>query len=218
VRAQKNDKGALLRSRIERLSEDYAPVVDLIYYHELSISEVTKIVGIPENTVKTRMFHARKKLFELLSAVCGFARNSKSSVTIADTGNGASEPSAIAFGAATTVRVVIARPNASAAPKSAGALNARKNGASTPRNRKPISGIAVAGPTTAVTANVVQTDILADIRSPRLLSSSIHMIGQVATAGTCAQITASRPSVLHVFGCPNCQFHGQSGDGPIRQA
>jgi RNA polymerase sigma-70 factor (ECF subfamily) len=67
VRAQKNDKGALLRSRIERLSEDYATVVDLIYYHELSISEVTKIVGIPENTVKTRMFHARKKLSELLS-------------------------------------------------------------------------------------------------------------------------------------------------------
>jgi RNA polymerase sigma-70 factor, ECF subfamily len=67
TRAQKTDKGALLRSCIERLSDDHATVVDLIYYHELSIAEVAKIVGIPENTVKTRMFHARKKLSDLLS-------------------------------------------------------------------------------------------------------------------------------------------------------
>jgi RNA polymerase sigma-70 factor (ECF subfamily) len=32
------------------------------------MEEVTEIVGIPENTVKTRLFHARKNLAELLEA------------------------------------------------------------------------------------------------------------------------------------------------------
>jgi RNA polymerase sigma-70 factor (ECF subfamily) len=39
-----------------------------VYYHEKSVEEVAGIVGIPENTVKTRLFYARKKLAELLTA------------------------------------------------------------------------------------------------------------------------------------------------------
>ena len=66
VTAQKTDKGALLRGCLDRLSDDHKTIVDLVYYQEMSISEVAKIVGIPENTVKTRMFYARKKLSEFL--------------------------------------------------------------------------------------------------------------------------------------------------------
>ena len=40
----------------------------MVYYHEKSVEEVAEIVGIPEATVKTRMFYARKKLAELLKA------------------------------------------------------------------------------------------------------------------------------------------------------
>ncbi len=65
--AQKSDKGALLRACIGRLSTEHATVIDLVYYHEMSIAEVAGVVGIPENTVKTRMFHARKKLSQLLA-------------------------------------------------------------------------------------------------------------------------------------------------------
>ena len=43
-------------------------IIDLVYYHEKSVEEVAKIVGVPENTVKTRMFYARKRLGELLKA------------------------------------------------------------------------------------------------------------------------------------------------------
>jgi RNA polymerase sigma-70 factor (ECF subfamily) len=32
----------------------------------LSVSEVSEVLKIPENTVKTRMFYARKRLSELL--------------------------------------------------------------------------------------------------------------------------------------------------------
>lgn len=68
VSAQKKDKGELLRQCIDRLSSEHREVIDLVYYHEKSIEEVAEIVGIPENTVKTRMFYARKKLSDMLQA------------------------------------------------------------------------------------------------------------------------------------------------------
>jgi RNA polymerase sigma-70 factor, ECF subfamily len=43
-------------------------VIDLVYYHEKSVEEVAEIVGIPENTAKTRMFYARKRLAKLLKS------------------------------------------------------------------------------------------------------------------------------------------------------
>ena len=66
VTAQKTDKGALLRQCMERLSDEHRTIIDLVYYHEKSIAEVAEIVEIPQNTVKTRMFYARKKLSEFL--------------------------------------------------------------------------------------------------------------------------------------------------------
>jgi RNA polymerase sigma-70 factor (ECF subfamily) len=36
-------------------------LLDLVYYHEKSIDEVAEIIGVPQNTVKTRMFYARKR-------------------------------------------------------------------------------------------------------------------------------------------------------------
>jgi RNA polymerase sigma-70 factor (ECF subfamily) len=42
--------------------------MDLVYYHDKSVREVAKVIGIPEATVKTRMFYARKKLAELVAS------------------------------------------------------------------------------------------------------------------------------------------------------
>ena len=38
----------------------------MVYYHEMTVSQVGEILDIPVNTVKTRMFHARKKLSGIL--------------------------------------------------------------------------------------------------------------------------------------------------------
>ncbi len=62
----KGDKAAMIKACLTKLSPEHREVIDLVYYHEKSIKEVGDIVGIPENTVKTRMFHARKRLSELL--------------------------------------------------------------------------------------------------------------------------------------------------------
>jgi RNA polymerase sigma-70 factor, ECF subfamily len=68
VALEKKDKSAVLRRCLEKLSPEHREIIDLVYYHEKSVEEVAEIVGIPENTVKTRMFYARKKLAELLQA------------------------------------------------------------------------------------------------------------------------------------------------------
>jgi RNA polymerase sigma-70 factor (ECF subfamily) len=61
-------RGEILRKCLTRLSREHREIIDLVYYHERSVQEVAAIVGIPCNTVKTRMFYARRKLSELLAA------------------------------------------------------------------------------------------------------------------------------------------------------
>ena len=68
VAVAKKDTSNALRNCLTALSPEHREIVDLVYYHEKSVEEVAEIVGIPENTVKTRMFYARKKLAELLKA------------------------------------------------------------------------------------------------------------------------------------------------------
>jgi RNA polymerase sigma-70 factor (ECF subfamily) len=68
ITMQKKTKGDLLRACLSRLSLEHREVIDLVYYHDKSVEEVALIVGAPEGTVKTRMFHARKKLSELAQA------------------------------------------------------------------------------------------------------------------------------------------------------
>jgi RNA polymerase sigma-70 factor (ECF subfamily) len=68
VTLEKKDKSAVTRKCLEKLSAEHREIIDLVYYHEKSVEEVALIVGIPENTVKTRMFYARKRLADLLKA------------------------------------------------------------------------------------------------------------------------------------------------------
>ncbi len=63
----KKDKAAVLRACLLKLSAEHREIVNLVYYQYKSVEDVAGIVGIPEATVKTRMFYARKKLSELLT-------------------------------------------------------------------------------------------------------------------------------------------------------
>src|SRR5215472_14403203 len=65
---EKKDKSAILRKCLAGLSVEHREIIDLVYYHEKSVEEAAEIVGIPENTVKTRMFYARNRLAEMLKA------------------------------------------------------------------------------------------------------------------------------------------------------
>ncbi len=66
VRVQKRSKAEVMRACMDRLSTDHREVIDLVYYHDMSVAEAASTLDIPENTVKTRMFYARKKLAEFM--------------------------------------------------------------------------------------------------------------------------------------------------------
>ena len=56
-----------IRGAMMRLSDEHRVVIELTFYHGFSYAEIARIVNCPVNTVKTRMFHARSRLRELLS-------------------------------------------------------------------------------------------------------------------------------------------------------
>jgi RNA polymerase sigma factor (sigma-70 family) len=52
----------LLREAMADLSPVHRAVVDLTYFHELGYREIAEVLECPVDTVKTRMFHARRHL------------------------------------------------------------------------------------------------------------------------------------------------------------
>jgi RNA polymerase sigma-70 factor (ECF subfamily) len=67
VSLQKTQCSTQLQDCLSRLSSAHREILDLIYYHEQSIEDVARIIGVPPGTVKTRAFHARKRVAELLA-------------------------------------------------------------------------------------------------------------------------------------------------------
>jgi RNA polymerase sigma-70 factor (ECF subfamily) len=68
TRMDKEDRSEIIQKCLTRLSPSHREIIDLVYYHGKLIREVAQIVGVPEGTVKTRMFHARKHLSKMLTA------------------------------------------------------------------------------------------------------------------------------------------------------
>lgn len=51
---------------MDQLTDEHREVLKLTYFEDKSVKEVAELLGISENTVKTRMFYARKRLAQLL--------------------------------------------------------------------------------------------------------------------------------------------------------
>ncbi|MFZ2169106.1 MAG: sigma-70 family RNA polymerase sigma factor [Methylococcaceae bacterium] len=64
-----------------KLSADHLVVIELCFREDCSYQEIADILDCPLNTVKTRLFHARKHLAKLL-ACKGFSLPEKSKVTV----------------------------------------------------------------------------------------------------------------------------------------
>jgi RNA polymerase sigma factor (sigma-70 family) len=54
--------GEQLLKEIGRMSYEHRTVIELTYYHGCAYREIAEIMACPVDTVKTRMFHARRKL------------------------------------------------------------------------------------------------------------------------------------------------------------
>ncbi|CAD0186759.1 Sigma-K factor [Ruegeria sp. THAF57] len=56
-----------LRFCLEGLKADHRSAIELAFYEDMSYGEISRVVDAPENTIKTRIFHAKKLLLRCLS-------------------------------------------------------------------------------------------------------------------------------------------------------
>ena len=61
------EKRDLIKKCINKLPEDSSALLTLFYFEELSLEEISKIINVEANTVKVKLFRARKKLAVILS-------------------------------------------------------------------------------------------------------------------------------------------------------
>ena len=62
----RRELASVLGQAVRALPVEQRTVVELTYFYGLPYQEIAEIMGCPVNTVKTRMFHARRRLKELL--------------------------------------------------------------------------------------------------------------------------------------------------------
>ena len=66
VALDRKEREGILRACIDKLSPAHREIIDLFYYRENSTAEVSEMIGIPQATVKSRIFYARKRLAGIL--------------------------------------------------------------------------------------------------------------------------------------------------------
>ena len=60
------DRQQYIQEALMKISEKHREILDLVFFHEASYSEVAQLLEIPENTVKTRVYYAKAALKEKL--------------------------------------------------------------------------------------------------------------------------------------------------------
>lgn len=60
------EAGAMIEEAVMALKPDYRVVVVLKHFQGMSYREMSDVVGIPEKTIKSRLFEARRQLKEIL--------------------------------------------------------------------------------------------------------------------------------------------------------
>ncbi|MGB5553633.1 MAG: RNA polymerase sigma factor [Flavobacteriaceae bacterium] len=63
---ERSEREATIKECLSKLPVEDGTVLTLFYYQELSLPEISEIVGIEQNTLKVRLFRARKRLAVLL--------------------------------------------------------------------------------------------------------------------------------------------------------
>ncbi len=61
-----DDRDGQMIEALGKLSNKHKEIIELVYFRELSIKDISTMLNISDNTVKTRMFYARKHLKSIL--------------------------------------------------------------------------------------------------------------------------------------------------------
>ena len=66
-----HEQGVHIRFCMDKLSPEHRLAVELAFFDDMNYREVAEVVGSPEGTVKTRIFHAKKLLQRCLATRIG---------------------------------------------------------------------------------------------------------------------------------------------------
>ena len=67
----------LLHAALRHLSPEQRGALELVYFHGLHYQDIARVMDCPENTVKTRISHARKRLREIWPQLTGESPTAK---------------------------------------------------------------------------------------------------------------------------------------------
>lgn len=71
--AERNELQVLVQAALAELDQKHRAVLVLYYLHDYGVHEIAEITGVPEGTVKSRLFHARKLLRQRLEQRYGIS-------------------------------------------------------------------------------------------------------------------------------------------------
>lgn len=66
---QRDQVAVMIQKAMNRLSQDHREILYLVFYEELPYENIAVFLGIPVNTVKTRVFYAKQQLKQHLSSL-----------------------------------------------------------------------------------------------------------------------------------------------------
>ena len=64
-----NERKKVINDALLRLNEDERIILTLYYFEELPVKEISKVVNLSEDNIKTKLFRSRKKLTTILKHV-----------------------------------------------------------------------------------------------------------------------------------------------------
>ncbi len=59
---EESERAELIARAIDLISANHREVLDLVFFQEFTYKEISQLIGIPVNTVKTRVFYAKEEL------------------------------------------------------------------------------------------------------------------------------------------------------------
>ena len=64
----KKQKDKLMRDIVDKLKPHYKRLIELYYFEELSIDEISKVLEVPQTTIKSQLFRSREMLANILKS------------------------------------------------------------------------------------------------------------------------------------------------------
>ena len=62
------DSDSIIENVLNHIDDDLKTITILYYYNDYSVNEISKILEVPEGTVKSRLSRARSKIYEIIKS------------------------------------------------------------------------------------------------------------------------------------------------------